>query len=74
MSHVPCSDEFFIKRLIKIRKKEKKKIDKRSYSLYKLGLHFNEFFYFLFHDSWSKTVSTMLKLQATPGRYNVDEE
>ena len=54
MSRVPCSDETFIKRLIKkkkkinIRKKEKKE---RPYSLYLLGLRFNEFFYFLFHDS-----------------------
>ena len=57
MDHVPCTDEFFIKRLIsKKRKKER------------LGLHFDGFFqFFFFYDSWSNTVYTILKLQQHKG-------
>ena len=61
MSNVPCSDEFFTKRLISKKKKKKKRKKKkkkkkeerkkeRSYSFYLSGLLI-EVFYFIFHNS-----------------------
>ena len=51
-------------------KKEKKKYLISFHFLYWVGLHYNEFFYFLFHDSRSNTVHTMSKLQVTQGRHD----
>ena len=34
------------------------------------SLHYNEFFYFLFHDSRSDTVHNTSKLQTIKGRYD----
>ena len=50
MSRVPCSDVFLIKCLIS-KKKQKKK--ERSYSIYWLGLRYNDFFlfFFMFHEA-----------------------
>ena len=48
MDHVPCSDEFFIKRLISIKRKKER-----------LGLHFNEFFqkkFFMIHEATPYTL------------------
>ena len=54
MSHVPGSDEVFIKRLIskkKKKKKKKKKEKKERKILFPLLVTFNGLFYFLFRDS-----------------------
>ena len=53
MSCIPCSDEFFIKRLISKKKKKRKKERRKEGKERRKGLilRFNEFFYFLFHDS-----------------------
>ena len=53
MSHVPGSDEVFIKRLIsKKKKKKKKKQEKKERKiLFPLLVTFNGLFYFLFRDS-----------------------
>ena len=71
MSRVLCSDEFFIKLLIYKRKKERKK---ESVLFPILVLHYNELFYFIFHDSWSNTVHTISKLQTTQGQYDGDKD
>ena len=54
--------------------KEKKRKEEMFYSLYQVGLHYNEFFYFLFHDLRRNTVHAISKLQTTKGRYDGDEE
>ena len=75
MSRVPCSDEFLLNvGYQKKNKKEKTERNKGLISFINLGWRFNEFFYVHFHDSWSNTVYTLLKLQTTPRRYDADKE
>ena len=47
---------------------------KRKYSKRKDVLHYNEFFYFVFHDLGSNTVHKISKSQTKQGRYDGDEE
>ena len=70
MSRVSCSDESFIKRLIYKKRKERSK--EVAYSLYYLGLHYNESFYF--EATWSNMVHTIFQLQTTQRRYDGDQE
>ena len=73
MSRVLCSDEFFIKRLIR-KKKEIKEERKDLIPFTSVRFTFSWILLFSFHDSWSNTVYTMLKLHTILGRYDVDEE
>ena len=76
MSRVSCSYDFFIKCAIsKKRKKEKRKERKKEASIPFIRFTlYNKSFYLLFHDSWSNTVYTILKLHTAQGRYDEDEE
>ena len=73
MSRVLCSDEFFIKRLIR-KKKEIKEERKDLIPFTSVRFTFSWILLFYFHDSWSNTVYTMLKLHTILGRYDADEE
>ena len=74
MSRVSCSYDFFIKCLISKKKKKRKERKKEAPIPFTRFTLCNKSFYFLFHDSWSNTVYTILKLHTAQGRYDEDEE
>ena len=58
---------WFQKKKKKKKNREKKRKKETPYSLDKLRLSFNDFFFFLFHDSWRNMVYTMLSYRQQQG-------